>query len=69
LKVIDRSQISSPRKWLPLHRAIIILLLGALLPFACQQPYDPANPGGMPPEHPVPARAIVTKPAMPEDIS
>ena len=36
---------------------------------ACHQPYDPANPGGMPPEHPVPDRAIVTKPAMPEDIS
>jgi len=35
----------------------------------CGQPYDPANPGGMPPEHPVPMRALVTKAVMPEDIS
>ncbi|HXK02501.1 MAG TPA: hypothetical protein VMS37_08880, partial [Verrucomicrobiae bacterium] len=46
-----------------------ILFACAIAFAACQQPYDPANPGGMPPEHPVPVRAIITKPAMPEDIS
>ncbi len=53
-------------------RGYLIAALSAVIFAAlsgCHQPYDPANPGGMPPEHPVPARAIVTKPAMPEDIS
>src|SRR5262249_35140175 len=43
--------------------ALLVLIAG------CIRPYDPANPGGMPPEHPVPVRTILTKPAMPEDIS
>jgi hypothetical protein len=52
----------------------LLLILAALLLkvagfVGCGQPYDPANPGGIPPEHPVPMRALVTKAVMPEDIS
>src|SRR5262249_27517932 len=52
-----------PVRWITALLAVVCLAAG------CHQPYDPANPGAMPPEHPVPSRAIVAKPPMPEDIS
>src|SRR5712672_3512038 len=51
---------SSPS--LPLLFVVMVGMLAlTLVQAGCHQAYDPASPGAMPPEHPVPARALALK--------
>jgi len=56
-------------KGLAVILAAVVVIAAMSVLSACRAPYDPAHPGAMPPEHPVPRRAIVDKPPMPADIS
>src|SRR5882757_495512 len=40
---------------------IVGMLALALIQVGCHEAYDPASPGAMPPEHPVPARVLSLK--------
>jgi len=58
------------RIWLRCIAALAFAVLSpALLYLGCNRAYDPANPGAMLPEHPVPAHDLNAKPIVPADIS
>ena len=62
--MISRTKLGIDRKATSvrlLFVSIVAVLAFSLAEVGCHQAYDPASPGGMPPEHSVPARALAFK--------